>query len=274
MNRTLEEIEFTIFDTETTGLAPRGGDRIVEIAAVRVKGNAVIKEFQSLINPQRAISPAAYEVNHISQEMVDAAPPAEKVIPEFMRFIEGSCLCSYNAGFDMGFLEHELELLGERFPQQIVVVDVLKMSRRLMPGLSRYALWFVAKTLHIETEQEHRAMSDVYLTLEVFNRFKQLMKERAIIQFKNFAGLFSISSRFLEDVANQKIAEIQEAIDAGAQIRMEYLSLKTSLVTKRVVLPKEVRLENGVACLMALDSHGNDLQLFRIDGILSLEMLP
>lgn len=274
MNRTLDEVEFTIFDTETTGLSPIGGDRIVEIAAVRIKGGKVIGEFQSLMNPQREISPAAYAVNHIGQEMVDAAPPAEKVIPEFMRFIEGSCVCSYNASFDMGFLEHELALLDEKFPHTAIVIDILKMSRRLMPGLQRYALWFVAKTLNIETKQEHRAMSDVYLTLSVFNHFMRLLQERSITRFKNFTGLFSISAKVLGDVVNQTISEIQEAIDAGSQIRMAYFSSKTSLVTERVVLPKEIRLENGVACLMALSSEDSDLCLFRIEGILSVGLIP
>jgi len=273
MNRTLDEIEFTIFDTETTGLAPLEGDRILEIAAVRFKNGMITGEFQSFMNPQRAINPAAFAVNHISQDMVDNAPPAEIVIPEFMRFIEGSCICAYNASFDMGFLEHELTLLDKKFPHHTVIVDILKMSRRLMPGLSRHALWFVAKTLHIETKQEHRAMSDVYLTLAVFNHCMRLLEERSITSYKNFVGLFSISAKLLEDLANQKIAEIQEAIDAGTQIRMRYLSSRIPQVVERVVVPKEVRMENGVACFMAIIPEEPDMRLFRVDGVLSMEMV-
>jgi DNA polymerase III epsilon subunit family exonuclease len=99
MVKRIDEVEFTIFDTETTGLSPDLGDRIVEIAAVRIKGDKVMGTFESLINPGRDVSEAAFSVNHISAEMLISAPRSQEIIPRFLDFIEGSCLCAYNAGF-------------------------------------------------------------------------------------------------------------------------------------------------------------------------------
>jgi len=160
MPKQIDEVEFTIFDTETTGLEPDSGDRIVEIAGLRFKGQERIAAFQALVNPGREISPAAFAVNKISAQMLRDAPKMEEVAPKFLDFILGSCLCSYNAGFDLGFLNNELKLAGRPQLEGFVVVDVLKMSRRLLPSLERYPLWFVAQSLGIKSGQAHRASSD------------------------------------------------------------------------------------------------------------------
>ena len=81
MDKNIEEVEFTIFDTETTGLEPQAGDRIVEIAGIRIRGEEKVATFQSLVNPKRPISSAAFQVNRISQEMLEGAPEMDCVMP-------------------------------------------------------------------------------------------------------------------------------------------------------------------------------------------------
>lgn len=179
MFNNIEEVEFTIFDTETTGLDSKTGDRIVELAAVRFKGSGNISSFDSLVNPGRTVSPGAYSVNKISPEMLALAPAPGEVIPRFMDFIRGSCLCSYNASFDLGFLNNELRILGLNGVSGIPVVDILKLARRNIPGLESYALWFVAKSLGITCIQEHRALSDVLLTQKIFYILKDIIVKRS-----------------------------------------------------------------------------------------------
>ena len=104
MNKNIDEVEFTIFDTETTGLEPQSGDRIVEIAAIKFKGKVKIATFQALVNPGRPISEAAQTVNNITAQMLKDAPSAEVILPGFLDFIKDTCLCSYNAPFDLAFL--------------------------------------------------------------------------------------------------------------------------------------------------------------------------
>jgi DNA polymerase III epsilon subunit family exonuclease len=186
MNKEIDEIEFTIFDTETTGLDPQSGDRIVELAAIRFKGESRIAVFQSLINSEHPVSLAAFNVNKISAEMLVVAPKPKEIIPKFLNFVRGSYLCCYNADFDLGFLNNELRILGLNQIKDIPVVDLLKIARMVLPGLERYALWSVAENLGIKVKQEHRALSDVELTLGVFYRLKEMVKAKGIVGLEVF----------------------------------------------------------------------------------------
>lgn len=268
----IEEVEFTVFDTETTGLAPQAGDRIVEIAAVRIKGDQVLGTFESLVNPGRDISEAAFAVNHISQKMLEQAPAIEAVMPGFLDFSKDSCLCCYNAGFDMGFLNNELKLMDKDILRQAQVIDILKMSRRLLPGLERYALWFVAQQLGIRQQQEHRALSDVRMTLGVFNRLRDNLSRKGIDDFDNFLSLFGLGINYAGDLNNRKIAEIQEAIDLGVKLKIKYIS-SSGQVTAREVTPKQVRQENSHYYLSGYCSLRSEERSFRVDGILQLEII-
>lgn len=273
MDKIIDEVDFTIFDTETTGLDPESGDRIVEIAGIRFRGKARLGIFQKLINPQRPISPAAFQVNKISPGMLKDAPTVDIILPDFMNFIRGSILCSYNASFDLAFLNSELRLCGFKPLEGVTVADVLKMAKRLLPGMERYALWFVADKLGIRSKQEHRAFSDVELTLEVFNRLKELLNIKGIFDLANFSSLFAINQDALADINNQKTAKIQEAMDLGLKLKIKYISASSAAVTERELIPKEIRKEKNTLYLVGFCCLRNEERTFRIDSILHLEML-
>jgi len=223
MDENIEAIEFTIFDTETTGLNPVTGDRIVELAGLRVKGEQRLAQFDVLVNPGREISPGAFAVNKITPGMLQSAPNIEMVMPKFLEFIQGSCLCSYNAEFDLGFLNNELKLLGYPAPLEaghrrcptaacgslpltgsvitnFVVFDVLTMAKKLLPGLARYALWFVAQELEIKLTQKHRAFADVEMTWAVFNKFKIICQQKGITNFTDFSNLFAFKPEIINNI--------------------------------------------------------------------------
>jgi len=193
MHKHIDQVEFTIFDTETTGLNPQTGDRIVELAGLRVKGSQRIARFDALVNPARPISPAAFAVNKITPQMLKDAPCPKEVLPRFLEFIQGSCLCSYNAEFDLNFLNNELKLSSLPAINNMVVIDVLTMAKRLMPHLARYALWFVAQKLQVNLVQSHRAFSDVEITWEVFGKLKASCQEKGITDFTGFCNLFAFN---------------------------------------------------------------------------------
>ncbi len=176
MTNYIDKEEFTIFDTETTGLDYKLGDRVVELAAIRLRGNERMASFDSLVNPGRRVSPQAFNVNKISEEMLLSAPPPGEVIPNFMDFIKGSILCSYNAGFDLGFLNNELKLLGREGVRGVIVSDILQIARKILPALESYSLAAVAGKLGIGSKQFHRAFSDVELTLGVFKSLKAIIE--------------------------------------------------------------------------------------------------
>ncbi len=273
MNNNIDDIEFVIFDTETTGLDPSSGDRIVELAALKFKGSEKISEFQALVNPGKPVSEAAFAVNKISVQMLKEAPQPETVIPKFVDFIQGSCLCSYNAGFDLEFLNNEFKILGLPALKDILIIDALKMAKRLMPGLERYALWFVADKLGIKIQQQHRAFADVELTWAVFCKLKDMLKAKGITDFHKFIGLFSIDPVLLENINNQKIAQIQEAMNLKGQLKIEYISASNAQVTERQVVPREIKQENGRSYLIGYCCLKRQERSFRVDNILHIELV-
>jgi DNA polymerase III epsilon subunit family exonuclease len=191
----INRAEFTIFDVETTGLFPYYGDKICEIAAVRVDSSCKrAKKFTSLIDPQRPISYRAFSINGITRTMVAGKPTIDAVLPDFLKFAEDSVLVAYNAGFDLGFLESAMgedkEILRGHF-----VIDALALARRFFPEAGRYSLGVLARHLGIESPVEHRALADACMTWKVF------AKELAII-----------ASEGIEDV--EEIAYVRARIES------------------------------------------------------------
>ncbi|MES0884779.1 DNA polymerase III subunit epsilon [Roseibium sp. SCP14] len=122
------------FDTETTGLNPRGGDRLVEIGGVELinhipTGNV----YHVYINPQRDMPEEAFRVHGLSEEFLSDKPLFEQVADEFLEFVGDATLVIHNAAFDMGFINHELEKVGRRTIPNSQVIDTLEIARRKRP---------------------------------------------------------------------------------------------------------------------------------------------
>ena len=273
MAKNISEIEFTVFDLETTGLEPGSGDRVIEIAAVRLKAGQILREFQSLVNPGRkSISPAAFAVNQISHQMLREAPQISEVMPLFLDFISDSCLASYNAQFDFDFLSSELRLVKKQLPGGLQIVDILTMARRMLHGLERYALGFVANYLRINSLQEHRALSDAHLAAEVFNRISSNLVKKGIVDFEQFVSLFGLSSQMLENINSAKIARIQEALDLGISLKIRYLSRYNTEFTEREVIPRAIKHDKHQTYLVGYCNLRNQERTFSVKNILHLEM--
>ena len=131
----------------------------------------------------------------------------------------------------------------------------------------------MAGALGIKTEQRHRALSDVELTLEAFNRLNVILKAKEIFDFSNFFSLFGLTFNLLEDINSQKIAKIQEALGLGVKLKIRYLSNSSAQVTEREVIPKEIRKDKNRLYLVGFCCLRNEERSFRIDGILHLEIL-
>lgn len=163
------DISFTVFDTETTGLNPQNGDRIVEIAGVRIENGIINKEevFDQLVNPECAISAGAQRVNQISNEDVKNAPTIVEVLPDFLDFAKGSMLIAHNAEFDISFLEAEKEACWG-FIEIPECICTLRLSRALFPHEYSHNLGAVAKRFNLPPLSRHRALPDVMLTAQAF----------------------------------------------------------------------------------------------------------
>jgi hypothetical protein len=138
-DRRLVELVFTVFDTETTGLDPSGGDRILQIGATRIVAGKLRREdcFEQLVDPQRDIPAAGIPIHGITPEMVKGAPAQDVVLPAFHAYAADTVLVAHNAAFDMRFLELAEARTGVRFDQP--VLDTLLLSAVAHPAATPHS---------------------------------------------------------------------------------------------------------------------------------------
>ncbi len=159
-----------VLDTETTGLDPRQGHRIIEVAAIELNGRKVSdRTFHRYINPEREIDEGAAQVHGLTLDRLQDEPKFAEVAPALLEFIAGAELIIHNAPFDIGFLNAELALMGLP-PLSNPVIDTLKVAKELHPGkknnldalCDRYMIDNSHRTLHgalLDTE----LLAEVYL---------------------------------------------------------------------------------------------------------------
>lgn len=161
------EKPIVMIDFETTGLSPDMGDRITEVAALRIVGGQVVERYVSLINCNVKIPSFITGLTGITQAMVNAAPPVSQVVPRLLDFIGDDALSAHNASFDEKFLHAESARLGLSPAHQSLVCS-LKLSRRVFPGLSSYKLGLLSGQLGIKFRSAaHRAESDAEVAAQV-----------------------------------------------------------------------------------------------------------
>jgi DNA polymerase III subunit epsilon len=162
-----------VLDTETTGLDPSQGHRIIEIGCVELDQRRLTgRHFHHYIKPERDIDFAAQEVHGISNAFLEDKPVFALIADEFLEFVRGAELLIHNAAFDIGFLDAELALLGPRYGQMsdyCQVTDTLSMARRKHPG-QRNSLDALCKRYEVDNSQRelHGALLDAEILADVY----------------------------------------------------------------------------------------------------------
>ncbi len=162
-----------VLDTETTGLEPSEGHRIIEIGCVelidrRITGNT----YHQYIQPDRQIDTGAIEVHGITNESLADKPRFADIAAEFLAFIKGAELVIHNAPFDVGFIDHEFRMLTAppgNVAEHCKVLDTLVMARRMHPG-QRNSLDALCKRYEIDNSQRelHGALLDAEILADVY----------------------------------------------------------------------------------------------------------
>ncbi|MBU1038767.1 3'-5' exonuclease [Patescibacteria group bacterium] len=162
----MSDIEYVIFDVETTGMDPKAGHAIVELAAEKLKQNKVVDSFDTIVNPNRRVEAEAVAIHGITNEMIlNQGKPLIEVIPAFMLFASGATLVAHNAKFDLSFINKHLSDLGLP-PLSNPVLDTLDLAKaKVMIG--SYNLGYLAKHFSISQPTAHRALADVQVTREL-----------------------------------------------------------------------------------------------------------
>lgn len=163
-----------VLDTETTGLSPRQGHRVIEVACVEIVDliPTGATPFYVRIDPERDIDPDAERVHGISRASLAGQPrfAEEAVVDRFLDFIGDAPIIAHNAGFDRDFINHELALAGRAPLDEARWVDSLALARRRFPGMGSYSLDAICRRLKISLaeREKHGALIDAQLLARVY----------------------------------------------------------------------------------------------------------
>jgi DNA polymerase III subunit epsilon len=222
-HRSLDEIEYVVLDTETTGLRP-GSHRVIEIAGVRIRGGEALGSFQTLLNPGTRLPSFIVQFTGINQEMVNTAPKAAEIFPDFLSFIDGAILVGHNVGFDLGFLSYEARLLGLDFP--IDGLDTIPLARRFLPALRRFKLDSVADHLKIATANRHRALGDARVTAAVFIKLLALAQEQGIQTLGHLRRRLQLPVAWNGDITQAATKKQIEQLRADGRVSNQLTSVR------------------------------------------------
>lgn len=198
----LDQLTYVVFDTETTGLLPRQGDEIVQIAALRiVNGRRIDGEvFDTLVNPGRGIPLSSTEVHGITEAMVSDAPDVGTALRQFHHFAQDAVLVAHNAPFDMEFLRRHEAGIGLRFDNP--VLDTVLLSAVIFGQHEVHSLDALTHRLGITIPEEarHTAIGDTRATAEAFLRLMAMLQGRHLLTFGDVLNEVRRHGRLLADL--------------------------------------------------------------------------
>lgn len=191
-----------MLDFETTGLSTVGGDRITEVAALRIVDGRVTDRYVTLINCGVRMPSFVTALTGISQRMIDSAPPVAQVIPELLDFIGDDVLAAHNASFDSRFLVSESQRQGLS-PRHRGLICSLKLARRMLPGQASYKLGGLAHALNISYRgSAHRAEADAEVSTRLLLHIGSCLQRQYRCQ--------SIAPSLLEAINRQSAGKVPD----------------------------------------------------------------
>ena len=184
-NRPLNELAFTVFDTETTGLDPKGGDKIISVGSIRIVNGRLLHDerFDQFVDPERSLPFESIKIHGIQPEMLKGQPTINKVLPLFQQFAEDTVLVAHNAAFDMRMLQINEAETGVKFINP--VLDTLLLSAVVHPAQEDHNLEAIAERLGISIVGRHTALGDAIATGEIFIKLIPLLAKMRIYTLKD-----------------------------------------------------------------------------------------
>jgi len=260
------ELVWACVDVETTGLKPSEGHRICEIAIVRGPASALPERWSTLVNPERALDPAAAAVNRLTAAELAAAPTFAQVEPDVRLRLTDTVLVAHNSEFDLGFLESDLRRCGCA-PLSNLVVDTMLLARAQFQFASN-SLGALVRSLGLPPTAEHRALGDALATRAVL--LALLERLPAVRTLGDL--LVAQTPAFDWLLANRALAPlIAEALRTGAQLLLVYEGRDGR--TERMVTPQRVVVQRTRGHLRAFCHTRGEERSFRLDRIAHVEPL-
>ena len=264
----LEHVPFAFVDVETTGLDPRQGHRMCEIAIIRTVGRVETRQFSTLLNPGRPISPGAQSVNGITRRMVADAPRFAEMADDVQGLLENTVIVAHNVPFDLGFINEELRL-NRRVKINNLSIDTLVIARRAF-RFARNSLDALTTQLGLAETSQHRALADVRAVKGLLWR---LVDDLGVKGIRTLGDLLDIQNgQHLAISHNDSVpTEIIEAIRVGGTVQLNYQSGGGSLTNRRVD-PIRVDERLGRQYLVAYCHLRQAERSFRLDRIKKIDV--
>lgn len=168
-------LELVALDVETTGLDPVG-DRIVEIALLKIKEGNIVDKLVTLLNPEMRIPPDVSYIHGITDEKIKGAPFFRDIARKVLDFINGKVLLVHNADFDIPFLKKELKLCGLEL-SGIKIIDTLAIARTQF-CFPNNSLSTIATYYKIDTSGSHRAEADAIMTYKIYCKLVEELQKK------------------------------------------------------------------------------------------------
>ena len=211
-----------ILDTETTGLNPATGDRIIEIGCIEMVGRRLTdRTFHYYINPERDIDAGAFAVHGLSREFLSDKPIFANIVEELIEFVDGAEIIIHNAAFDLGFLDNEFTLLKRPPFRDLAtkITDTLLDARQMFPG-KRNSLDALCDRFAISNQHRtlHGALLDAQLLAEVYLSMTRGQEDLTIdlvdytVNTDSLGQTKALPSSFKLLKANSEECEIHEKI--------------------------------------------------------------
>jgi DNA polymerase-3 subunit epsilon len=188
----LERVHFVVFDTETTGLSPLGGDEIISLAGVRIMNRGIVvgETFDRLVDPGRPIPLSSVRFHGITDEQVRGRPGIGQALRAFHEFVGDAVLVGHNGMFDLRFIRLKEPVAGVHFRGP--VLDTLALSRFLHDHTPLHSLDAVARRVGVVVRDRHTALGDALITAQVLLKFIYLLQERGVT---TLGQAFAVSAR-------------------------------------------------------------------------------
>lgn len=184
-----------VLDTETTGLDHKC-EKLIEIAAVKMKGTEVVETFSSLVNPQKPIRYSSFLIHNISEEMVQDAPNIDEVLPRFLEFVGDYSYVAHNAIFDYSFINEAMKALyGKRFLNNRI--DTFEMYRSVFPDESSHGLNALLRRFGYNEDVVHRALDDAMCLSKVYPKLRALYEQKFSWQLSQMKNVPYLMERYM-----------------------------------------------------------------------------
>ena len=273
-DKRLRDVPLVVLDTETTGLYPGLGHRVVEVGAIRFENWESVATMSQLVQPDWPMHPAASKVVGLTDEDLVGKPRFPAITDELLALIDGAIIVAHSAAFDSEYLGLELWLAGRaRGAREPVLPNpwlcTLQLARNQF-YFGRNSLSHIANKLRIPVGRAHRALNDVYMTAEILKRMSRELDKRGI---RTVGDYFVAQGNAIYTPTPPDVDLMPPMDQAIAEKRdLEILYINENKTVRRIT-PRYAVRHRGTPYLVAYCHLRQEPRVFRIDRIFSATLL-